>query len=456
MKKVTRQLTHHERIRPIHYLGSKLRILDEIEEAVNEVEATGGRLFDLFSGSGTVSGFFRNKRDVTSVDIQEYSRVLCSALLRTKRHERTAADILGELGSSCFLHVLEDAFEPMLSLEEIAFEKARRGEYSDLFEIVRCGSLHLFHNDQASSENDALNNALGSTMSRIKGLGLDRSNKAVMSRYYAGPYFSFHQSIAVDAIIDYIHGNSEPGSVERDLLQAPLMGAVSEIVNTVGKQFAQPLKVVDGNGKMKGNLVSKILKDRSMPVLDIYGSWLKDYWSLKDTGRNHLVVREDYRGALSSVKEPPSVIYADPPYTRYHYSRYYHILETIAKNDVPSITTTFKNGAAISRGLYRDDRHQSPFCIQSQARAAFNDLFRTASKHPVPLILSYSPFMPEGKMIPRMQTIDQIVKAGKGYYADIEVRPAGDFSHSRLNKKSLNNIPDVGAELLIVCTKPFV
>ena len=42
--------------RPIHYLGSKLRMVDEIVEAVDKVDPSKARVCDLFAGSGTVSG----------------------------------------------------------------------------------------------------------------------------------------------------------------------------------------------------------------------------------------------------------------------------------------------------------------------------------------------------------------------------------------------------------------
>ena len=42
-------------IRSIHYLGSKLRMLEAIKESVDEVVTGDGAICDLFSGSGTVS-----------------------------------------------------------------------------------------------------------------------------------------------------------------------------------------------------------------------------------------------------------------------------------------------------------------------------------------------------------------------------------------------------------------
>ena len=40
---------------------------------------------------------------------------------------------------------------------------------------------------------------------------------------------------------------------------------------------------------------------------------------------------------VTSVKE---FVYADPPYTRDHYSRFYHVLETLALRDDPRFRLT--------------------------------------------------------------------------------------------------------------------
>ena len=67
--------------RTIHYLGSKLRLLDPIRRAVAAVAPVSQPVCDLFAGSGIVSLALASDWDVTSVDIQEYSRVLCNGLV---------------------------------------------------------------------------------------------------------------------------------------------------------------------------------------------------------------------------------------------------------------------------------------------------------------------------------------------------------------------------------------
>lgn len=69
----------------------------------------------------------------------------------------------------------------------------------------------------------------------------------------------------------------------------------------------------------------------------------------------------DYTEALDTISEDTTVVYADPPYTRDHYSRYYHTFETICLRDVPEISTMVSKGKTqISRGIYRKPKASIP------------------------------------------------------------------------------------------------
>ena len=68
--------------RTLNYLGSKLRLLDFIEENVLRVAAEGQGVRDLFAGSGCVSYKLSRHFEVVSCDIQSYSKTICNALLK--------------------------------------------------------------------------------------------------------------------------------------------------------------------------------------------------------------------------------------------------------------------------------------------------------------------------------------------------------------------------------------
>src|SRR5262249_36827888 len=156
---------------------------------------------------------------------------------------------------------------------------------------------------------------------------------------------------------------------------------------SVGSHFAQPMQLRDSTGELKRGGLQKVVDQRRVDPLRVAREWMTRFSQLPPTEHNHLALRRDYRDFLAHYNGPVSVVYADPPYTRDHYSRFYHVLETMALRDVPRLTDRIRHGRAISRGLYRENRHQSPFCIKSQAPAAFADLFSGVRRLEVPLCL---------------------------------------------------------------------
>ena len=63
------------------YMGSKTDVLDLIEKGINYFEGEHSWICDLFAGSATLSGALRNKANIISNDIQQYSAVFASTYL---------------------------------------------------------------------------------------------------------------------------------------------------------------------------------------------------------------------------------------------------------------------------------------------------------------------------------------------------------------------------------------
>jgi adenine-specific DNA methylase len=162
-------------------------------------------------------------------------------------------------------------------------------------------------------------------------------------------------------------------------------------------------------------------------------------------------LKMDYYEALSNLPDDVSIIYADPPYTRDHYSRFYHVLETIALNDYPAVTrSNIGRGKRLSKGMYRQDRHQSPFCIKSQAPREFERMFQKVAKTDRTLVLSYSPYDRAKGAHPRVMTVDALISMAKSHFSHVEALSAGSFSHSKLNHTRLHLTSETDAELVIV------
>lgn len=445
-----RMMTENHTIRSIHYLGSKLRLLNEIKETIDDVITKDGAICDLFSGSGTVSKFLLQYNDVISVDIQKYSQVICEASMGFLENAPQIDDVLIEIRDQNITEELTSCFDELITYENESTADAINGNIVSLYEIIEHGSLYILDHGESCEISARLKTCMQLGLDKVRNSAILDLADSMICRYYGGLYFSYGQAVALDCIAHWVF--EQQGLLHTKTLAA-LLSTTSEIVNTIGKQFAQPLKVRNGKGDLKESLLSKIISDRSEDVYEVFAKWLSYYFSVGNNTHNYHIICDDYVNALEQLKEyNVSAVYADPPYTRYHYSRYYHVLETICLRDNPEVSTTFPNGkGGISRAIYRCDRHQSPFCIKSQVENAFDILFQKVHALNVPLILSYSPFDASKAVTPRLQTIDQLIEKAKQYFTDVTVVSPGDFTHSKLNSTEKNFEANHEAELLIVC-----
>ena len=436
--------------RPIHYLGSKLRLVDPIRALVSAVDQKDGAVCDLFAGSGTVSMAFAQERSVVAVDIQEYSRVICSAVLRP---ENAALKLLPRVADvvhhSARGRALFDAIAPLVQYESFAIKQAIGGNPVPLCDLLENGSLLIAQRELPSKADPKLQLAIRNASAGLAQVGLLTSDGSMVLRHFGGIYFSYHQAAEIDLILEGIHACDRR---YRDSLLAPLLSTASDIVNTVGKHFAQPIRPRSKKGLPKRHLIRKIDEDRAIDAWATYELWCERYAKITGSNKAHQAICADYRDALETLPESVSVVYADPPYTRDHYSRFYHVLETLCFRDDPSVSSMTLGGArTVSRGLYRESRHQSPFCIKSQAPEAFEALFKGVRGRDIPLIVSYSPFAAASGARPRLMSIEGIKALAERYFQSVEVSSAGRIAHSKLNSAELNVDINYDAEVFLVC-----
>lgn len=429
--------------RPIHYLGSKLRILTAIEQAVDRVDPSGGPICDLFSGSATVSRYLSRRRRVMAVDIQEYARVLAEAVLNGDPALSMVA-IEKVLGEDRRGTALWRAVDPLIKLENEVALSAMRGDIEPLCELLELGNLASRGGDKLS-EGSPLGDAVRETQARIEALALPGAD-TVCIRHFGGQYFSYAQAAELDAIA------ARARDSRSSVLLAATLSTASHLVNSIGKQFAQPIRPRDKSRAPKRHVVKKIVAERGLSARAVFMGYLRQYERLAIARRDHLAVRADFREVLAKPVLKPSVVYADPPYTRDHYSRFYHSLETIALGDDPRITKSNLGGGDIqSRGGYRAGRHQSPFCIKSEAPAAFSALFAGVATLRVPLVLSYSGYDPSMGARPRVMALDTVVSLAKQYFRDVWVEQLVNLDHMKLNAASLNKAANGTTEILLLC-----
>ena len=234
--------------RPIHYLGSKLRIVERLRLTLDQVDPARGTVCDLFSGSGTVSAALAASRDVIAVDIQEYSRVLCSAVLKPPAlFDSEVRKFIQRAGGRSHAERLSAA-APLIEYEQLCLDKARMGEFEPICELIEHASIVAFHGPDRPPVQPSLAKAHHRT---LRGL----SGKMLTLRHFGGLYFSYQQAVELDSLL--IAAHEEPEDV-RDCFLAAIISTASEIVNTVGKHFAQPIRPRGSDGKPKRHLIAKI------------------------------------------------------------------------------------------------------------------------------------------------------------------------------------------------------
>jgi adenine-specific DNA-methyltransferase len=431
--------------RPIQYLGSKARLLGEIRRAVDEADPAHGPALDIFSGSGVVAAALGRDRDVTAVDVQEYARVLGSALVAPARFTEGEVARLAGHARATGDRLAAGGVEAVLAHERAATEALRRGDPEPLCAVVEDGSIVVF----ASGEGPRAG-ALATALAPAAAAPPDPA--LTVTRYYGGAYFGYRQALMLDGLLAAVR--ALPPGPERDTGLAAVLGAASECVTSVGSHFAQPVRPRDRDGRPKVPALRALARRRERDVIAIFADRLRRFAAVPGAAHSARVVRADYEAFLRAHDAPVGVVYADPPYTRDHYSRFYHVLETMARGDAPELSTVTIGGVTtLSRGLYRRDRHQSPFCIRSEVPGAFRALFAAVRRLDAPLVVSYSPYASgtAARPQPRLLTVMQVADLAAESFRSVEVRSAGRYAHSKFNATRLNGHRHQAAELFLIC-----
>jgi adenine-specific DNA-methyltransferase len=157
-------------------------------------------------------------------------------------------------------------------------------------------------------------------------------------------YFTEENAKKIDAIRDRIESwRSVLTDAEHALLISDLVRAASAVSNVAGT-FGCYLK------HWKARALAPLL--------------LKPSGFVDGCRTGHTVLSMDAQDAVP--KSQARIIYADPPYTKRQYAAYYHVLETIVRNDKPILVG--------STGLRDWETHASDFCYKRRAIGALDEI----------------------------------------------------------------------------------
>jgi adenine-specific DNA-methyltransferase len=352
-----------EIFRPVQYLGSKLRVVDAISAIAAESIPRGGRVADLFAGSTVVSqAFSRQGFATTAVDTQAYSAIFAQALLGIGRKPGECIDSEKLLSTATSLR-RQRVTHPWLSCEAKESASIAQGDATTLRLLDRAVPLAW----RAGR--------------RVADLALP------LTSFYSGIYFGVKQSLDLDTILAAINQTFEKTSSQwqRAAGLTALMHAASISVHSAGKHFAQPLKAREANIEF---LDRRLLADR---IIDVFSVFVQACEVINATSadyrQRHSSVKAEAEKYVTQEEQPPhDMYYLDPPYTAQQYSRFYHVLETIAAGVLPNLPF----GEKITSGLYSENRYKSAFSSRRKAPEALAHILKEAARKRVAVLVSYS------------------------------------------------------------------
>ena len=432
----------------LRYIGIKTKLLDAIKKEIDVIAPNGEGVLDMFAGSTVVGQQIMDNHVVYSNDIQNYSRVVAETLIHVNNSfDYSSLDYKKVINSNYFkknYEYLLSLFEKPLQYERELFKKTE----SNLDDDSILKEFKFYYENAPYSGHFADSVLAFKTMKSVYSMDFynqARKNKSngywcLFSLVYGVPYFSLEQSMFIDSFryaIEKMFLSKEINETEYNAYLSLAIYVLENTVTSVGDHFAQPQQFKISEEARLQREVKKILSKKTKDVSLILDEMNEQLKSIKATKYSRLnkVFCDDYSTLFENNAEALkgiTTIYIDPPYTNAHYSRFYHILETLVLYDYPNIEYF---------GRYRSDRYQSPFCIRSEALKEFDRMISLCHGSSKKLVISYSD---TSQCILKRNEIEEIVKR---HYDVVEIKEI-DYLYRNFGQKP-NKVK--GNELLIIC-----
>lgn len=365
-------------------MGTKRHMADHVREAITGLHPR-GRVVDLFSGMGSVAESLEDRYSVVTNDALSFSAGISRARFTGASRVATVEDLLSRLTPSYFEQYdkLGTRFANGLVNEQVALSGDRNTLLAYMSQARHVGNDEFIADAALRASTDT-----------------SHQRYCLASLYFSAGYFSLRQAIEIDAIRYAIDTLGQPEEI--DWLLGAWLVSIAALVNAPG-HTAQYLKPNSDRGYAR-----------------ILGAWQRSVWtqfqaalrSLRQVGsmawrtKNQAFVGDALNLVCSDQLQDVGVFYADPPYTKDQYSRYYHVYETLYRYDFPAST-----GA----GRYRSNRFVTSFSLKRSIVESFHRLFVSVAERQVPLVLSYPN---QGLLTDAGEDVWQLARE---YFSDIEV-----------------------------------
>lgn len=192
--------------------------------------------------------------------------------------------------------------------------------------------------------------------------------KKPITKAYGGHYFSPEQAIWLDALRATVPQDQD----DQTIAIAALIRGASQCVASPG-HTAQPFQPTRGAKRFIEEAWNKKISDKVQLAL-------KDICKQRALCKGGAAVKDANQAANDLL--PGDLVFIDPPYSGVHYSRFYHVLETIARGKCSMVS-------GIGRYPATHERPRSNYSIASAAPNAIRDLFKIISQNGARAIVTF-------------------------------------------------------------------
>ncbi len=348
-------------------MGNKHDLARDVARVVTPQRA-GSPLIDVFSGMCSVAAAIApSERPVWSNDVQKYAALVGRCQLKSQT---------GPLRSPQLAHVLTPAFSANAHALRERFPADLAAEENALRPPSQTAMAELEHGWRHAG-NDL---AVAAETARLARHTTEFPYRLCTLSFSHG-YFGLRQAIEIDSLRYAIDRSIEDGYLtdeQGDWALLALLQAASVCAATPG-HFAQYLKPNDATS------AARIARQRArrpwvllLDAADNLNPFGAAAW--RKNNEVHCADALELWSTLDVHHLEHAIVYADPPYGKDQYSRYYHVLETLVQYDYPT---------ASGAGRYRPDRFTTPFSLKKRVVRAFEELFAAISDRGWSLVLSY-------------------------------------------------------------------
>lgn len=393
------------------YMGSKKAILEFVASELIKLTKPGDIIVDLMAGTHTIGYAMKSRCKMIANDIQRYSRVIGETLLNYYPEPRFEGVLLDTFRrfyvanarhlADIFGHGLQREQEMLSSNSGTKFSWFEYREFCESYPYYLRETPALGWQDEFSLLFGHRRVEAYRTLNKLEPYSL-------FSLYYANSYIGVQQAAEIDSIrcaIDklcdlWLPQRDELKHVDAYRLRCLLISALIGVINKINPgpgHWAAYQHVSDHN-------LEYMKTQRRQSVWDIFIDRVREFENNilsnpSDMGP-HIVMTEDYVNFMEEVHEyirQARVVYLDPPYSQGHYSRFYHLIETLVLYDYPEISFS---------GRYRTNRHQSPFAHKEKVASAIGKVCEIAREGNAVLVSSYS----KGGVIPDDKAFRKILE----------------------------------------------